>query len=195
MNFYLDQQDEIRSMKADIARTREQAAKTERAASSIRVGGSDYKMKGYKSYQQGIAKKVAKKAKSREKKLERFIESDALVERPRSSWKMKLEFDELAHQSKDVLITESLRIGYAPGDYLLEDLNLYIRAGQRIGLTGANGTGKTTLIRTIAGKLRPLAGNLKLGKDRQTRIHGAGAGIARSELQRVANHPKRSSLE
>jgi ATP-binding cassette subfamily F protein 3 len=30
-------------------------------------------------------------------------------------------------------------------------------------LTGANGTGKTTLIRTIAGKLRPLAGSLKLG--------------------------------
>jgi ATP-binding cassette subfamily F protein 3 len=46
---------------------------------------------------------------------------------------------------------------------LLENLNLHIRAGQRIGLTGANGTGKTTLIRTIAGKLRPLAGSLKLG--------------------------------
>jgi ATP-binding cassette subfamily F protein 3 len=31
-------------------------------------------------------------------------------------------------------------------------------------LTGANGTGKTTLIRTIAGKLHPLAGSLKLGQ-------------------------------
>ncbi|NTU57067.1 MAG: ABC-F family ATP-binding cassette domain-containing protein [Anaerolineales bacterium] len=43
-------------------------------------------------------------------------------------------------------------------------MNLHIRASQRIGMTGANGTGKTTLIRTIAGKLRPLAGSFKLGK-------------------------------
>jgi ATP-binding cassette subfamily F protein 3 len=62
---YNDQQAEIRRMRQDITRTREQAAHTERQASSIRIGGSDYKQKGYKSYQQGIAKKVAKKAKSR----------------------------------------------------------------------------------------------------------------------------------
>jgi ATP-binding cassette subfamily F protein 3 len=42
-------------------------------------------------------------------------------------------------------------------------LNLHIRAGQRIAFTGPNGSGKTTLIRTIAGKLRPLAGSLKVG--------------------------------
>jgi ATP-binding cassette, subfamily F, member 3 len=163
MNLFLDQQNEIRRMKADIARTKDQAAKTERAASSIRIGGSDYKMKGYKSYQQGIAKKVAKKAKSREKKLERFLESDELIERPHSSWSMKLDFGAPAYQSKDVLITESLSIGYAPDNPLLEGLNLSIRAGQRIGLIGSNGSGKTTLIRTIAGKLRPLAGSLQLG--------------------------------
>ena len=164
MQTYLDQKEEIRRMKADIARTKEQAAKTERDASSIRKGGSDYKIKGYKSYQQGIAKKVAKKAKSREKKLERFLESDELVERPNSSWHMKLDFNATIRQSKDVLITESLLIGYTADNPLLESLNLYIRAGQRIGLTGANGTGKTTLIRTIAGKLYPLSGNLKLGQ-------------------------------
>ena len=164
MQTYLDQQDKIRRMKADIARTKEQAVKTERAASSIRIGGPDYKIKGYKSYQQGIAKKVAKKAKSREKKLERFLESDELVERPHTTWQIKLDFGAPAHQSKDVLITDSLTIGYTLYSPVLENLNLYIRAGQCIGLTGANGTGKTTLIRTIAGKLCPLAGSLKLGQ-------------------------------
>jgi ATPase subunit of ABC transporter with duplicated ATPase domains len=54
---YLDQQTEIHRMQADILRTKAQAAKTEREASSIRKGGPDYKIKGYKSYQQGIAKK------------------------------------------------------------------------------------------------------------------------------------------
>jgi ATP-binding cassette subfamily F protein 3 len=77
---------------------------------------------------------------------------------------MKLEFGFDASHSKDILIANSLSIGYAPESPLLENLNLHIRAGQRIGLTGANGSGKTTLIRTIAGKLRPLAGSLKLGQ-------------------------------
>ena len=93
MQTYLDQQAEIRHMKADILRTKQQAAFTERQASSIRIGGSDFKIKGYKSYQQGIAKKVAAKAKSRENKLNRFLESDELVERPRTDWQMKLAFD------------------------------------------------------------------------------------------------------
>jgi ATP-binding cassette subfamily F protein 3 len=160
---YLDQQAEIRRMKADIARTKEQAAHTERAASSIRIGGPDYKIKGFKSYQQGIAKKVAAKAKAREKKLERFLESDELVERPRSGWQIKLEFKAPQHVSRDVLVSSDLSIGY-PGDPpLLEALRLQVRGGERIALTGPNGCGKTTLLRTIAGKLEPLSGYLQLG--------------------------------
>lgn len=161
---YADQQAEIRRMKQDITRLKEQAASTERKASSIRIGGPEYKIKGFKSYQQGIAKKVAKKAKSREKKLERFLESDERVEKPRTSWMMKLDFGENINQSRDVLTTENLSIGYPGHGPLLENLNLYIRTGQRIALTGENGSGKTTLLRTITGALAPLAGSLRLGQ-------------------------------
>lgn len=160
---FADQQAAIRRMKQDIARTKAQASNTERKASSIRIGGSDYKIKGFKSYQQGIAKKVAKKAKSREKKLERYLDSDERVERPRSFWQMKLEFGENVDLSKDVLMTGNLSVGYPGQAPLLEDLNLYIRAGQRIALTGENGTGKTTLLRTITGALAPIAGHVRLG--------------------------------
>jgi ATP-binding cassette, subfamily F, member 3 len=62
-----------------------------------------------------------------------------------------------------VLITERLSVGYTPDSPLLENLNLHVRAGERIGLIGQNGAGKTTLIRSIAGKLPPLAGSLRLG--------------------------------
>ncbi|MBN1304950.1 MAG: ABC-F family ATP-binding cassette domain-containing protein [Anaerolineales bacterium] len=160
---YTDQQAEIRRMKQDITRVRAQAESTERKASSIRIGGPDYKIKGFKSYKQGIAKKVAKKARSREKKLERYIASDQHVERPREVWQMKLAFAVDAVQSKDIWTAENLSIGYPGSPPLLSSLNLYIGGGEHIALTGRNGSGKTTLLRTIAGTLPPQAGSCRLG--------------------------------
>jgi ATP-binding cassette subfamily F protein 3 len=148
---YRDQQEEIRRMKQDIARTKEQSRWVEITTTSGQPGVRRY------------AKKVAKKALSREKKLERYLESDERVEKPKSSWQMKLEFEADDNQSKNVLIADDLSVGYERDTPLLTNLSLHIRAGQRIALTGPNGTGKTTLVRTLAGKLHPLAGSLRLG--------------------------------
>ena len=49
------------------------------------------------------------------------------------------------------------------GRPLIEGLSLRIMRGDRVGLIGANGTGKTTLIRLILGDLAPDAGNVRLG--------------------------------
>jgi len=159
---YHDQQAEIQRMRQDILRTREQAAHTEREASSIRIGGPDYKQKGYKSYQQGIAKKVARKAKSRQKKLDRYLRSEERVEKPSASRTIKLDFEANTHLSHSVLRLEDLSIGYDPQHPLLGGLNLELHAGQRIALTGPNGSGKTSLLRTIAGEIQPLAGKVHL---------------------------------
>ena len=161
-NAYNDQRAEVHRMRQDIIRTREQAAHTEHQASSIRIGGSDYKQKGYKSYQQGIAKKVAKKAKSRQKKLERYLESDERVEKPKTSWEMKLEFNPINHIGRTVIRLEDLCIGYACEHPLISGINLDLHAKQRIALTGPNGCGKTTLLRTITGGIQPLSGSIHL---------------------------------
>jgi len=160
---YKDQQMAIKSMQQDIARVKAQAATTERQASSIRIGGPDMKIKGFKSYQQGIAKKVAKKAKAREKKLEHYLESDERVEKPQRTRQMKLEFGETAHQSRFAILLEHLSVGYNPTCPLLKELDLEVGAGGRIVLTGPNGSGKTTLLRTIAGQISGLAGQVRLG--------------------------------
>ena len=154
---YQDQLDELAQLRT--------AAAHVRSLTRMKKGGKadsgDKLAKGF--FGNRSTKNVAGRAKNIEARIEKLLTNDRL-EKPKQYWQIKLDFAAPAHQSKDVLIAENLSVGYPPNNPLLENINLYIRAGQRIGLTGANGTGKTTLIRTIAGKLSPLAGNLKLGK-------------------------------
>jgi ATP-binding cassette subfamily F protein 3 len=114
-----------------------------------------------------LAKKVANKAKSREKKLDRFLESDERVDKPLRSWQMKLDLDEAPHLGKDVLFLEDLAVGYPGHAPLLTGINQQAQAGERIILTGINGSGKTTLLRTITGQLTPMAGRVRLGQSVQ----------------------------
>lgn len=159
---YHDQQAEIRRMKQDILREKESAAYNERQASSIRIGGPEMKLKGMKDHVQGIAKKVAKKAKARETKLERYLDSPDRVEKPRQSWEMKIVFQDAGETGRDVLVLEHLNAGYGE-QVLLEDISLRLRFGRRVALIGANGSGKTTLLKIILGELEPLTGRVKLG--------------------------------
>jgi ATP-binding cassette subfamily F protein 3 len=102
---YRDQVYEIRKMHQDIQRTKQQALQVELTTTSRQPGV------------RRVAKKVARKAKSREKKLERYKESDERVEKPRLSWQMKLEFNHPDHLSREILSTERLSIGF-PGLHL-----------------------------------------------------------------------------
>jgi ATP-binding cassette subfamily F protein 3 len=118
-------------MRQDITRIKEQARRSETATNNDQL--------------RRYAKKVAAKAKGREKKLERFLDSEERVEKPARSWQIKLEFGEPAHVGQQVLRLEELAVGYNPAAPLLRDLNLELR------------------VRTIAGHLPPLAGQVRLG--------------------------------
>ncbi|MBL8100277.1 MAG: ABC-F family ATP-binding cassette domain-containing protein [Anaerolineales bacterium] len=153
---YQDQQDEIAQLK--------RAAKHVRSLTVMKKGGKadsgDKFAKGF--FGNKATKRVAGRAKNIEARIE-TLQTDEKIEKPRGSWKLKLDFGKPEHQSKDVLVTDSLSIGYTQENPLLENINLFIRAGQRIVLTGPNGAGKTSFIKTIAGKIPPLSGSFRLG--------------------------------
>ena len=156
MQAYQDQQDEIAQLK--------RAARHIRSLTVMKVGGKadggDKFAKGF--FGNRATKNVAGRAKNLEARIDHLL-TDEKVDKPQGLWKLKLDFGQPEHQSKDVLVTDSLSIGYTPEQPLLTNINLFIRAGQRIVLTGPNGAGKTSFIRTVVGKLSPLSGSFRLG--------------------------------
>lgn len=58
---------------------------------------------------------------------------------------------------------EGLAVGYALGAPLLSGLHLAVHPGEIVTLVGPNGTGKSTVLKTILSQLRPLAGVVRIG--------------------------------
>ncbi|MFA5598557.1 MAG: ATP-binding cassette domain-containing protein [Pusillimonas sp.] len=68
-----------------------------------------------------------------------------------------------------LLVLENLSTGYpaangSPQKPVLQDINLMVRGGARVGILGVNGAGKSTLIKTLAEELAPLSGQRRASK-------------------------------
>ncbi|MGC9332862.1 MAG: ribosomal protection-like ABC-F family protein [Anaerolineae bacterium] len=109
-----------------------------------------------------IAKGIARKAIVQQRRLERLLASEERIDRPDRTWQMKLEFVGTRTSGRDVLQLEGLCMGFGQR-LLFQEVNLTLRAGERIALVGPNGSGKTTLARLVRGELSPLAGQVRLG--------------------------------
>ncbi len=88
-------------------------------------------------------------AMSRQKKLDKMDVITLAQERP----KPVFCFQEARVSGRFVFATKSLVIGY--DEALSKPLDISMERGQKIVLTGANGIGKTTLLKSILGLIRP----------------------------------------
>ncbi len=98
------------------------------------------------------------KSKARVKNYEKLVE-DGPVEGPGS---VNLVIPKGPRLGNRVLEIKGLHKGF-DGRELIKDLNLEIKPGEIVGITGPNGVGKTTLFRMITGQEKPDKGSIELG--------------------------------
>ena len=102
-------------------------------------------------------------AKGRLKKLATMKKRGAILESgPRRRKKMLLELSDHQRSGDQVILTRDLRIGY-DGQALLPVPDLLVLRGETIAVIGANGVGKSTLLKTLSGDLPVQAGEVRLG--------------------------------
>ncbi|GAA4992355.1 ribosomal protection-like ABC-F family protein [Actinopolymorpha pittospori] len=137
-----------RRLSADIERTANQALRTELTTHNDR-------MRRY-------AKKVAKKAKARERRLRREMTSASWIERPEERPPLVLDFAGSTPPDQVVLTAQAL-VGDRGNGPLWQEFSALVRGGERVVVSGENGTGKSTLLALLAGELSPLRGQATLG--------------------------------
>ena len=96
-------------------------------------------------------------AMSRQKKLDKMDVIELAAERP----KPEFHFQEARTPGRYLVQTKGLIIGY--DEPLSKPLDLEMERGSKIALTGSNGIGKTTLLKSILGLIKPLEGEIELG--------------------------------
>lgn len=174
---YSDQQEEIRRLTA--------SARHLRGIATFKKGGkADSGDKFARGFFANRGLETVRRAKAVEARVEKLLTSEH-IDKPRAGWQMKMEFTDTPESGRDVLVMQNLSVGY-DGIALLSGISQTVRFGDRLALTGANGCGKTTLLRTAAGMLPPLAGKIRLGA-------GVSAGYMRQEQEEL--EPSRTVLE
>ncbi|EQK44788.1 MULTISPECIES: ribosomal protection-like ABC-F family protein [Paraclostridium] len=96
-------------------------------------------------------------ANSRQKQLDKM----EILERPKEKIKPTFKFTESRASSRFVFTTEDLVLGY--DEALTKPLNFTLERNQKIALRGMNGIGKSTLLKTLLGIIKPFDGKVELG--------------------------------
>ncbi|MBB4862491.1 ATP-binding cassette subfamily F protein uup [Pseudomonas nitritireducens] len=85
------------------------------------------------------------------------------AERRERQGKASFQMETAEKSGKQVIVVDKAGFAHPGGPALIRDFSLVLQRGDRIGLLGANGTGKTTLLKLLLGDLQPTSGSVKEG--------------------------------
>lgn len=168
---YQDQQSELARLT--------DAAKHLRGVAKFRKGGkADTNDKFAKAFFANRSKATVARAKSIEKRIEQIQTKDR-VDKPKAGYALKLDFGEMPRSGQMVLSLEEVGHTYdgrrqtaddtgqsavrRPPSFLFRHLTATLLHGERVALIGANGTGKSTLLKIIVNEIQPTEGHVRLG--------------------------------
>lgn len=148
----------LQSFKGNYSRYLEQKAIQTATLEAAYAAQQDYiaRTEAYiRRFKAGIKSKMARGRQSQLNRLER-------MDAPVKNEEFELRLPPATECADRVLIMEELSIGYGE-KVLAQGINITLRRGEKAALLGANGTGKTTLLKTILGEIQPLKGKAKIG--------------------------------
>jgi ATP-binding cassette subfamily F protein 3 len=151
---YSDQQEQIARLKSAARHMRDTATFT-------KGGKADTNDKFAKAFFANRSIRTVGRAKAIERKIDKILDENP-AERPAREWGLKIDFEEAGSRARDVLTFRDLAVGYGD-NVLLHDINLVLGYGSRAALIGSNGSGKSSLMKTVTGEIQPLAGEVRLG--------------------------------
>ena len=107
-------------------------------------------------------KDTAKQARGRQKQLDRMKADGEILDKPVGpAARMPLRFEQQRRGGDMVVRCEGAAKGY-DGVTLIRDLDFEMTVGERVGIIGPNGVGKTTLLRMLMRQVEPDAGTVRL---------------------------------
>jgi len=151
------QKEEYRLQQGEIERLKERAREKKAEATRGTHWSPNDNDKFLKEFKRERASKSAKGAKAIEKRIEQMDKVEKPVER--KPFEIPLEA-ETGYGVLDVRLSDVVA-GYLD-TFSIGPLSFGVRYGERIGIIGLNGTGKSTLLKTVTGQMAPLGGKVDI---------------------------------
>jgi len=151
--YYL-QQKGIKKIKMEIQQLKQKAQKMQKSFINDKKKGNI----GIIDLSKGS--KIAGKAKVEEKKLQKLLESEERIEKPQKEKEIKFYFGTFLEKGQKALKVENLYFSFDRNN-ILKEINLEVYGKNRVALLGPNGSGKTTFIKILLGKIKPRKGEIK----------------------------------
>ncbi len=143
---YNEQQAKVAAIQADISNTKGYAIKTELTTIHF--------------FPRSKARKVARKAVVRERKLEKMLSGENRIDKPWTIETVRIKLSDDIKKGKSLLTVRDVAFSLPDGRKLFSGASLELSCGEKIAIMGQNGSGKSTFMKIISGKIKSFSGEV-----------------------------------